>query len=444
MNKVNKGLLTLLCSTVLLTIPSISYASPMTSDLEIQIDLFEENIANTEDEVKKLVNEQELALLEKQQLSGGIADLTVEMQQYQEDIDILQSEVDALKKEIDTKNSDIAEESEKLTDAENSLKLIEKELAKRKEMVENRLRTVQVKGDSPNILDIVLSSKDIGEVFHNIVTLNKLQEANNQLVESVTELGEEQKNLISEIEVIYGTLVTQKSELDQKNKDLKDKKELLNTKKLFVETKMLSYQETLEGNEEKFSELDKELEKQQEYIDALNSDLTNTIEELSTVIYEEEEQEQARLNSERIARLQQLQNQLVTYSSTNVLNYTLSSDATENQQALIEETEKYLGVPYVWGGTTPNGFDCSGLVQYVYKKALGINIPRTTKQQQHIGVEVSLSDIQVGDLIFWGDPVYHVAIYAGNGYYIHAPTTGDVVKYANRPLTTATHIRRVL
>ncbi|MCI1943566.1 MAG: C40 family peptidase, partial [Lactobacillus sp.] len=87
-----------------------------------------------------------------------------------------------------------------------------------------------------------------------------------------------------------------------------------------------------------------------------------------------------------------------------------------------------LGKPYVWGASGPSSFDCSGLTSYVYSHALGKNIGRTTYQQINVGTRVSLSNLQPGDLIFWGN--YHVGIYLGNNQYIHAPQPGQSVKVA--------------
>ena len=116
------------------------------------------------------------------------------------------------------------------------------------------------------------------------------------------------------------------------------------------------------------------------------------------------------------------------------------SDGTA--RAIIASAMKYLGVPYVWGGTSPSGFDCSGLVQYVYAEN-GISIPRVTYSQQAAATPVSFSDLQPGDLVFWGGSAYHVGIYIGDGKYIHSPAPGQSVciqSYSAYPFTSAGRI----
>ena len=101
---------------------------------------------------------------------------------------------------------------------------------------------------------------------------------------------------------------------------------------------------------------------------------------------------------------------------------------TPAQIAVVSETLEYLGIDYVWAGATPEGgFDCSGLVLYIYAK-FGVQVPHFAAYQANYGQRVAYGDLQPGDLVFFGSPIHHVGIYAGRDLFIHAPHTGDVVK----------------
>jgi peptidoglycan DL-endopeptidase CwlO len=96
----------------------------------------------------------------------------------------------------------------------------------------------------------------------------------------------------------------------------------------------------------------------------------------------------------------------------------------------VQIANRLTGIRYVWGGASPrSGFDCSGLVQYVYAR-LGIALPHYTVSQYHRGRAVSRSSLRPGDLVFFYG-LNHVGIYAGAGKYIHAPRTGSTVRWAS-------------
>lgn len=115
--------------------------------------------------------------------------------------------------------------------------------------------------------------------------------------------------------------------------------------------------------------------------------------------------------------------------------------ASAGGSKLVAQASKYIGTRYVYGGTSPSGFDCSGLVQYSMRK-LGVSLPRSSGAQYGCGTSVSRNNLKPGDLVFFsrGGGISHVAIYAGNGQVIHAPRAGKTVCYQSlNSLATALH-----
>jgi cell wall-associated NlpC family hydrolase len=96
-------------------------------------------------------------------------------------------------------------------------------------------------------------------------------------------------------------------------------------------------------------------------------------------------------------------------------------------QAAVNTALAQVGDPYVWGAAGPNAFDCSGLTQYAYAAA-GIALPHSSGMQSQMGMAVSRSQLQPGDLVFFYSPVSHVGMYIGNGQMVHASTSGQPVK----------------
>ena len=121
-------------------------------------------------------------------------------------------------------------------------------------------------------------------------------------------------------------------------------------------------------------------------------------------------------------------------SSGNTSASTAKPSGSVTGSQIVETAKKYLGVPYVYGGSTPSGFDCSGLVYYVLKSH-GIKVSRSSAAMYSCGTPISKSELQPGDLVFFQGTykagISHVGIYVGNGRFIHSPQSGDVVSFAD-------------
>ncbi|TWW12648.1 gamma-D-glutamate-meso-diaminopimelate muropeptidase [Dellaglioa algida] len=116
-------------------------------------------------------------------------------------------------------------------------------------------------------------------------------------------------------------------------------------------------------------------------------------------------------------------------SNTDTAESSTTQTASYSASKVISVAKSYIGTPYVWGGSTPSGFDCSGFTQYVFAK-VGINLNRNTIGQESNVTKKSTAAAQPGDLLFWGaqGSTYHVGIYLGGGQYIAAPEPGQNVK----------------
>lgn len=128
--------------------------------------------------------------------------------------------------------------------------------------------------------------------------------------------------------------------------------------------------------------------------------------------------------ADKVKRANQIVNETVKKTTANKKNNTSSIQASSKAASVVALAKEQVGKPYVWGATGPDKFDCSGLVQYVYQHAAGINLPRTTYDQVKVGQTVPLDKLQAGDLVFWGSETapYHVAIYIGNNQYVNSAT----------------------
>ncbi|WP_454860020.1 C40 family peptidase [Promicromonospora soli] len=143
---------------------------------------------------------------------------------------------------------------------------------------------------------------------------------------------------------------------------------------------------------------------------------------VSVVSAEENEEYQAQLTAEAEAEAAA---EAAAAAAEEAAAAAVDIPASASGSAVVSVAMRYLGVPYLWGGSTPAGFDCSGFTSYVFAQ-VGINLPRTSSEQRYAGTEVPMSQAQPGDLL-WSPG--HIAIYAGDGMQVEAPVPGKTVRY---------------
>lgn len=172
-------------------------------------------------------------------------------------------------------------------------------------------------------------------------------------------------------------------------------------------------------------ELRGELESRQEEIEAALVAREESLAQVNTAIAEVIEQEKARQEEERLKLEAEIRARYPDLAASAVV---VPQTPEQVLSQVVETAAVYLGLPYLWAGEKPStGMDCSGLVMYVFRQH-GVDLPHFAAYQIALGAPVDISDIQPGDLVGFGSPVHHIGIYIGDGLFIHAPHTGDVVR----------------
>ncbi|MBN1077984.1 glycoside hydrolase [Clostridium botulinum] len=193
-------------------------------------------------------------------------------------------------------------------------------------------------------------------------------------------------------------------------------------KKLVIEAK---------NAEQKLNDMQKKIEKENEELQKNKDEIEKNIKELED-------------QKKQLVDYVQENSDILIDSTSSIIPITLPSDISEEARSIIKEAQKYLGIPYLWGGTTPEGFDCSGLMQYVFNSQ-GIEIPRVSQDQQSFAEPINLSELKPGDLVFnKSSNSTHVGLYIGDDKYLHAPHTGDVVKISTLSTSNMKYAGRVL
>lgn len=323
---------------------------------------------------------------------------------------------DVSNKALDIKNAEekISASQAKIASYNQQIVKAQVEVGKRKDNLKEQLISLQKQvGNSVtgNIyFDFVLNSNSLTDLVGRSLTVNKLSQASAEALQAVKDSQAKVKALQTEQEAKQETLVATKSQLESD-------KAKIESLKSDAEKSASDLQQTLEANKDKLAQL------------AASEDAAKAAAATAAVAATPSASSTSTASSSAAS------------SSANTSTTSASSSASASQApasntssvsvsggSIASNAAKYIGVPYVYGGTSPSGFDCSGLIYYAAKEA-GISLPRTSQAQSTLGSYVSVSDLKAGDLVFWGGvgSAYHVGIYIGGGQYLHAPAPGQNV-----------------
>lgn len=345
----------------------------------------------------------------------------------QEQVQTQEDKITDLNNQISNKTLDIEKSEQQIKIGQQKLKKVTRKVTEtkadvktRKKAMQDRLVSLQKQTEKSTLgnvyADFVFSGNDLTDVLSRAIAVKKISNTNKLALQTL-------QSTQTELTTLMHTKQTQQTKLVDAKDQLEADKEKLDEDKATASDQQAQLTSQLTANQSANTDLQEKLKSAQEAQKAIE------------VANQAEKDRQAQATEAAPVTVAGSNNTVGTAGTTTIdrgayqqaISSVLTDGAAKNK--IIQDALQYLGVPYVWGGTTPAGFDCSGLIYYCYKLE-GRTIPRVSQGQSTQGQYVNIGELQPGDLVFWGGvgTAHHVGLYIGNGQYIHAPQPGETVK----------------
>ena len=404
-----------------------------------------------------------------QQQETKISELDSKQSTAEENLSAITAEVDAAEKRAETLLANRVKTQDEIVALQEDIAELQVVIAQREEQLDEQARSVQVNGSNENYLNFIVASESFTDLVSRIDVVSKMVSANKELVEQQIADQKAVEDKKSKTEENLSKINAMAMELEQLKGDLQVKK----IEQESAIAALAAEKATAESDRQMFlaqkEEADQRAAAEAAAIaaaEAAAATVAATVaqassEESSTAASSVDIASSTVASSESAAPAQTVAAAPVVESapvvsapavaapvvSAPVVSAPVVTAPTLSAPTgdVVSIAAKYIGVPYVWGGKTPSGFDCSGFTSYVFREAYGIEIGGYTVPQENSGTQIAVSSAQAGDLIFWGSrgATYHVAIYVGGGQYIHAPAPGQTVTYSSYNLSGASFAVRV-